>query len=89
MATRINVKRLREAHGESQRTFAKRLWPDAQPSELAHRERTVSRWENGHTSPSPMARHKLQQLHDEAKQKSVQAVSGPARVDVDPQARFT
>lgn len=53
MARRINVKALRDSIGCSIDDLA---------AKLGVHSRTVSRWENGHTDPSPLAISKLREL---------------------------
>ena len=58
MATRVNVKAFRDRWGLSQPDLAKRISVDA---------RTISRWENGATAPSPMAKEHLKRVEQELK----------------------
>lgn len=46
MATRVDVKAIRDRFGENRETFGKRVSASS---------RTVRRWENGEVAPSPMA----------------------------------
>lgn len=53
MSRRVNVNALRTSMGLSISEFAKRL---------GVHERSVSRWENAHTDPSPLALSRIQEL---------------------------
>lgn len=55
MSRRINVQSLRQSMGISIDELAKRLGVHG---------RTISRWENGHTDPSPLALQQLRKLQE-------------------------
>jgi DNA-binding transcriptional regulator YiaG len=56
MATRVDVRAIRDRLGENRESFRKRF-PVS--------NRTVRRWENGEVDPSPMAIKQLDALRDE------------------------
>jgi DNA-binding transcriptional regulator YiaG len=56
MANRINVKSLRESMG---------LSIDGLASKIGVSGRTVSRWENAHNDPSPLAVSRLRELQQQ------------------------
>lgn len=57
MAERVNVKALRERLGMSRAELGERV---------SANKRTVRRWENGESDPSPMAAKHLAQLFEDA-----------------------
>ena len=57
MATRVDVRAIRDRLGENRESFRKRF-PVS--------NRTVRRWENGEVAPSQMAITKLEALREEA-----------------------
>ena len=63
MATRVNVRELRDSLGLNRETFGQRIQASA---------RTVRRWENGEAEPSQMALKLLEGLRNETP-------SGPRR----------
>lgn len=69
MATRVDVRALREGLGLSREEFRKML-PVS--------NRTVRRWENGEVEPSQMALDRLARLQEDAPQ------SGPRRRIIEP-----
>ena len=56
MATRVDVKAIRDRLGDNREDFGKRLGASS---------RTVRRWENGEVEPSPMASKHLEALEAE------------------------
>lgn len=68
MATRVDVRAIRDRLGENRDAFSKRFPVSG---------RTVRRWENGEVAPSQMA---LKQLHELSEGEDVEpAASGPRR----------
>lgn len=67
MATRINVRELRDSLGLSREQFRKAIGAS---------NRTVRRWENGEAEPSQMALKRLAEVQEE------QPSSGPRRREV-------
>lgn len=74
MARRINVKDLRDRLGLSQSDLARRIWGKYEP----HYKRTIRRWENDGTDPSPMAQKHLQRLLAEHKAANPSTSASPS-----------
>ncbi len=62
---RVDVKGLRQTHGLTQEKLAQHVWGDKSLDRKSHAVRTISRWENGHTKPGPMAESHLRRLKRE------------------------
>lgn len=61
----LDVKELRAKHGISQVALARRLWQDDSIKDKHHTVLTISRWENGHQTPSLMTQANLRRVDEE------------------------
>lgn len=75
MPRRLDVKAIRDRLGLSQGDLAMHIWGD----KSKYRERAISRWENGHNDPSPMAQQHLKRLLADHEKKTADAMPQPGK----------